>query len=176
MPNAKDIRIAQGQVTAYELLSNDAYLVSEWTRTSDMNPSVYWSASQPDKPLERPKAPQAMGLGAGRFYGGYSGLFNFFMTTPLMRQYLFETIMQSRPVAAVTVYMQASQDGFDDDEFQVLYGEIERMDYERFNDAFFMNVSYEFRRGTALEVSNLLLESGDYLLLETGDKLSLESQ
>jgi hypothetical protein len=176
MPNAKDIRIAQGQVTAYELLSNDAHLVSEWTRTSDMNASVYWSASQPDKPLERPKAPQAMGLGAGRFYGGYSGVFSFFMTTPLMRQYLFETLMQSRPVAAVTVYMQAALGGFENAEFQVVYGEIERIEYERFNDDYFMNVNYEFRLGTVVEVSNLLLETGDYLLLESGDKLSLESQ
>jgi hypothetical protein len=172
MPNAKDIRIAQGQVTAYELLSNDAYLVSEWTRTSDMNPSVYWSASQPDKPLERPKAPQAMGLGAGRFYGGYSGVFSFFMTTPLMRQYLFETLMGSRPVAAVTVYMQASQGGFDDSEFQVLYGEIERMEYERFNDDFFMNVRYEFRRGTVQELEVITTLAGATLTTLSGQELS----
>lgn len=172
MPNAKDIRIAAGQVTAYELLSNDAHLVSEWTRTSDMPSSTYWSAAQPEKPLERPNAPKAMGLGTGRFYGGYSGLFNFFMTTPLMRQYLFESLMGSRPVAAVTVYMQATQGAFENAEFQVLYGEIERVAYERWNDDIYHTVQYEFRRGTVLDLEVLSTLAGAPLTTLSGQHLT----
>lgn len=175
--NASDIRIAPGQVSAYDLLNTDSYLVSNWPRTSDMSPSIQWSAAQPDKPLEREEV-ASLGIGGGGFYGKYSGTFNIFRATPLMRQYLFETIMQSKPIAPVTVYMQTSQAAFEDTEFQVLYGEIQRVDYVRFNDEHFHTIQYEFRRGTVVENNILLLGNGtDSLLLGNGTSfLALGSQ
>jgi hypothetical protein len=171
------IRIAPGLVTAYDLLNTDSYLVKNWARTSDMlNTSRVWSASQPEKPLER-ETVKGLGLGTGAFYGGYSGTFNIFVATPLMRQYLFETVMQSRPVAPVTVYMQASQTAFDDSEFAVLYGEIERVDYTRFNDRLFHTIQFEFRRGEILEPVVLAYADGETpLLLGNGNYLAFGNQ
>lgn len=158
------IRIAAGQVGAYALLNTDSYLVSNWTRPNDMlNTPYVWSASQPDKPLDR-EVVAGLGIGTGGFYGGYFGAFNIFLATPLMRKYLFETIMQSKPIAPVTVYMQASNSAFESAEYLVLYGEMQRRDYVRFNDDLFHTIEFDFRRGVEVEATVLGLADGVTML------------
>lgn len=171
------IRLAAGQVTAYDLLNTSSYLVTNFPRQTDMPASVRWTASQPNKMLQQ-ETRASLGRSGGNYYGSYSGELSFFIFTEDMRQYIHETIMSSKPYATVTVYMATVLAGF-----QVLVGELVNpfainadSDYKTMGYQITYNNTYLFRRGTILTVSNLLLETGDYLLLETGDKLSLESQ
>jgi hypothetical protein len=178
---ANEIRIAAGTVDAYDLLSTDSYLVSEWTRTSDMPPSVQWSATQPDKGVLG-EFIAGLGKGTGGFYGGVSGVIEFFLLTPLMREYLETTLLGGNGIATVTAYLHNPRLG-DNSGFAVYQGELlspyianSEAEHTRFNNVMYSNNQYLFKRGELVTISNLLLESGDYLLLETGDKLSLETQ
>lgn len=173
------IRLAAGQVTAYELLSNDDYLVNNFPRQADMTASVLWRASQPDKMLMQELRP-SLGRGGGNFYGNYSGELAFYRLSEDMRQYLYTTIMSSKPFATVTVYMATTLSGF-----QVMVGELVAP-FASNADTDFSTMGYEhthsnvftFRRGRILTVSNLLLGDGEsYLLLGNGiDRLSLGGQ
>ena len=175
------IRIGAGTITAYDLLSDDSYLVSEWDRLSDMPSSVSWSASQPELGITAEWI-GGLGKGTGGFYGGHSGIVEFFILTPLMRDYLENTLLGGNGIATVTVYLHNPRLA-DNDGFAVYQGELltpyaanAESSHTRFNDFAYTNNQYLFRRGTLATVSNLLLEDGDYLLLESGEKISLENQ
>lgn len=175
------IRIAPGTITAYALLTTDSYLVSNWTRVSDMGIADEWSATQTDNPMLQEHVP-SLEVGAGGFYGKHSGIITFSLLTPLMRDYLENTLLGGNGIAAVTAYLHSPRIG-DNNGFAVFQGEMispyavnAESSFRRFSDHYYTANDYIFRRGRLVTVSYLLLESGDYLLLETGDKLALEQQ
>lgn len=171
------IRLAAGQVTAFDLLNTDSYLVSNFPRQSDMTASHYWSASQPNKMLMREQRP-SLGIGGSRYVGGYFGELSFFHLTEDMRQYLDTGIFGGNPSARVTVYMATTLNSF-----QVLTGELTNP-FSLNAESDFETSGYEnthtnvclFSRGTILDISNLLLMTGDNLLLMSGEKLALMNQ
>lgn len=161
------IRIAPGEVSAYTLLTTDSYLVRNWTRTTDMlNTAWEWRASQPDKGLQQEIVP-SLGRGGGGYYGSYSGLISFFVATPQMRQYIFETIMQSSPIAMVTAYLHTPNDAYDFDEMQVVYGELvspiasnAESDYTRFSNKMYHTLQFQIRRAELVRLTVLTTLSG----------------
>lgn len=172
------LRLAPGQVTAYTLLNTDSYVIADWTRTSDMSSSDYWSATMPEYGM-RAAFTGGVEIGSGQVTSPYSGTIEFFMLTEAMQQYIETNIMINKPIAPVTAYCY-------DDRTRALaafYGELvspffvnAETTYSPFGHTIFTNNQYLFRGATKVTVSYLLLEAGDYLLLETGDKLALESQ
>lgn len=169
------IRIANGTVSPSTLLATASYLVSNWTRQTDMTAGDYWSCSQPEEGELKQEYRGGLEVGSGKFYGNVSGIFEFFILTEDMRQYIHSTIMNNQPVAPVTVYAHHAIDGF-----QVYQGELltpyaanAESSYSRFDDAYYTNNQYLFRRGSRVS-DYLLLEAGDFILLESGDKILLE--
>lgn len=177
------IRIASGLKTAYQLLTTDSYLVTAWTRTSDMlNKSLQWSASQPDKGLQAEIVP-SLGIGGGGYYGFYSGTINIFIATPDMRQYLFETLMGSNPIAAVTAYLHVPNGGYEFDEMQVVYGELvwpmasnAETEYTRFNNHIYHTITLTLRRARILNLEVLETISGAVLATLDGKYLATLDQ
>jgi len=171
------IRLASGDVTAYDLLNTSSYLVINFTRQSDMSASDYWSATQPDKMVQA-EFVGGIELGSGGYYGGYSGDVQFFILTPNMRSYLHTTIMASKPVAKVTMTLYNPIDGL-----SVYTGELVNpyalnavTEYTPSGyDYTFSNI-YRFRNGTRKTVSYLLLENGDNILAENNALVTLETQ
>lgn len=162
------IRLAPGQVTAYELLSNDNYLVKNWARVSDMTPAIYWSCSQPETGMVRPMR-ESLEVGVGKYVGMYAGDIQFFLATPLMRSYLEDTILGGNPKARVTGYFHTPHG------FKVLSGELLSpyvanavTTYSRFNDTMYSNNVYRFQRGVELIASYITQVSGDNILLANG--------
>jgi len=159
------IRLAAGQVSAYDLLTTDSYLLHEWTRLSDMRSSVSWSASQPELGLLTEHV-QGLGKGSGGFYGGASGIVEFFVLTPQMRDYLEATILGGNGIAEVTAYLHnprfADNDGFAVYQGELLSPYIANADssHTRFNDVAYTNNQYLFRRGTLIPLPVLASISG----------------
>jgi len=169
------IRLAAGTVSAATLLGSSSYLVINFPRQTDMSASVDWRSSQPEFGVSQEYV-AGLEVGSGKFYGGVSGILEFYYMTEDMRQYIHATIMNNSPIAPVTVYLHHPLDGF-----QVYQGELvtpfaanAETAYSRFNDAVYSNNQYLFRRGTQVSTSDLLLESGDVVLLESGDNILLE--
>lgn len=154
------IRLASGQLSAYDLLSNDAYLVRNWTRTDDMqNTSFIWSASQPDKGLQA-EFVQGLGLATGGYYGGYSGQLNIFVATPQMREYLFDTFMNGSPICQVTAYLHIPNKNYQYKGMTAVYGEMlspiasnAELDYTRFNNHLYHTLQFSIRRATILPLT-----------------------
>lgn len=172
------IRLAAGQVSVFTLLNTDSYLVTNFPRQSDMPSSVSWSASQPNKMLMQEER-ASLGIGGANFYGGYFGELALFIQTPLMRSYIFETIMGGKPRARVTVYMATTLSGF-----QALTGELvapfalnAESDFETAGYEITHSNVFTFTRGRVVidPTPLLLLGNGtDFLLLGNGtDKLAL---
>lgn len=143
------IRLAAGTIAAATLTSTSSYLVTNFPRQTDMPVSVYWSTSQPEIGVQQ-QVRNSLEVGSGGYYGKVSGIIEFFILTEDMRQYLYTTIMGSSPIAAVTAYLHHPVDGF-----QVYQGELltpyaanAETSYTRFNDDFYTNNQYLFRRGT----------------------------
>lgn len=147
------IRIAAGAIDAYDLLSTDSYLVSEWARLDDMPSSVSWSASQPELGLLTEHV-QGLGKGTGGFYGDASGIIEFFVLTPYMRDYLENTLLGGNGIAPVTAYLHnprfADNDGFAVYQGVLLSPYLANADtaHTRFNDKIYTNNQYLFTRGT----------------------------
>ena len=174
----KLIRIAPGIVTAFDLLADATSVVIDWTRQTDMNGRDQWQVSQPQFGVRAEVVP-SLEKGSGRFYGGYSGVLDFFTLTEDMQNYIRDTIMGDSPIALVTAYL------YDDynRQYAVFQGEMlsphlanAEGEYSPFGFERFVNNQYLFRRGTLVTVSYLLLETGDVLLTEAGDKIVLEQQ
>jgi hypothetical protein len=168
--------MATGTVTAYDLLNTSSNLLSNWTRQSDQ--TVDWIATLPEFGMRRPLA-GGLDIGSGKFTGLYSAIIEFPFLTENMQQYIHTTLMEDSPIAIVTVY------AYDDyaraasvftGELVAPYAANSEQSYSPFGSSLFTNNQYLFRAGTKITVSNLLLESGDYLLLENGNKISLEGQ
>ena len=176
---SSSIRLANGTLTANDLLTTSSYLVSNWTRQTDMmvSAAIQWRASQPENGVTQEMA-SSLEKGSGKFIGLVSGTIEFFYMTEDMRQYVHNTIMGGSPVSLVTAYLHHPLDGF-----QVYQGELltpfaanAETPHTRFSDEIYTNNQYLFRRGTQVTTSELLLESGDFMLLETGGNILLEQQ
>lgn len=172
------IRLASGQVTAYEILSNDDYLVINWPRQTDMTPAIQWSCSQPKEVgVMKTLYSSGLELGSSKSISKYAGQLKFFLGSTMMREYLANEILQGRPKPVVTAYC-ATVYGF-----EVFVGELENPffgnstgSFVRFNDNMYHTITLSFNRASILTVSNLLLETSDVLLLENGDSIALEQQ
>lgn len=172
------IRIAQGHVSAYTLLTTDSYLVSNWARTSDMKSHISWRCSQPEGGELRTEFVQGLGVGTGGFYGGYSGILEFMLLTPQMRNYIEETLLYDAGISAVTVYAHAPHFG-DNEGFAVFQGELvspyainAEGSYSRFSDRHYTNNQYLFRRGNLVQLEVLATLDGDVLSTLDGNYLA----
>jgi hypothetical protein len=94
-------RIAFSDITAYALLNTSSYLLTNWTRQSDMSAAIQWKASMPEFGMRR-NWQGGMELGSGAFNSPYSGVIDFFILTPLMQDYL-NTQMSDKGAAVVTL-------------------------------------------------------------------------
>lgn len=176
------IRLAAGQLTAYQLLSNDNYLVSNWARTDDMPASIQWQVSQPEKGLQR-EFVQGLGRGTGGYYGNYSGILSFFLTTPQMRQYIYETFMSAAPIAMVTAYVHVPNNAFNFDEMAVVYGELispiasnSELEYTRFNNHLYHTLQFQLRRASVLSLETLATISDSVITTLDGKYLATLDQ
>jgi hypothetical protein len=124
-----------------------------------MSSSVSWSASQPELGVQS-EFVAGLGKGTGGFYGGFSGVVEFFILTPMMRNYLESTLLGGNGIATVTAYLHNPRYA-DNDGFAVYQGELTspyaanaESSYTRFNDFAYTNNQYLFRRGsiTSLEI------------------------
>lgn len=177
MSNPDNIRIATGHIGAYDLSNTAAHLVINWSRTSDMTASDHWHATQPDQGVQRIHR-RSREIGAGGFYGGYSGILEFFALTTEMIEYIEGTILGGNGISKSTIFVRVGKQSY-----KYFQGELVSpfaldagSDYTPAGEAYTTNTQYLFRRGTELTVSNLLLESGDLILLENGDNIALENQ
>lgn len=166
-----DIRLWNGTISENDLLNTSSYLVSNWTRQTDMSAGVQWRCSQPENGVMQEMA-SSLEKGSGKFIGQVSGVIDFFYMTEDMRQFVHDTIMGSSPVSLVTAYLHHPLDGF-----QVYQGELltpfaanAETSHTRFSDAIYTNNQYLFRRGTRISDSYLIDENSDFLVDELGFK------
>lgn len=172
------IRVASGVLDAYTILNTSSYLVENWTRQSDMQPEDFWFTTQPEKGALQSFV-GGLEVGSGGYYGKFSTIIEFFHCTPLMRDYIENTILDGNGTGVVTVAVHNPRYA----DFQVYTGELispfatnAEGSVTRDNDERYSNMQYLFKRGTRLTVSYLLLESGDNLLTENDSLITLETQ
>lgn len=170
-----DIRLWNGDITAYDLLNTDSYKVTNYTRQTDMTPSIQWLAVQPNPPLVQPFV-QGLEVGTGKLYGKFASAIEFPMLTEDMRQYIDTNILGSNPIAKVTAYLEHPLNGFGVYTGELASPFVAGGTFNRFDKNIYTNVVYPFRRATLKTISYLLLENGDYWLLENGDRIILENQ
>jgi hypothetical protein len=170
------IRLGAGNISAYDLLNTDSYLVTNFTYQSDMGNSIEWLCVQNTVLLQERR--QGLEIGTGGYYGKPSCQIEFPSLTSLMRQYIDTEIMSNKPIAQVTMYLDHPINGFG-----VYTGELvspfavdAETTFDRYDSTYYNNNQYLFRRATENTTSELLLESGDFILLESGDKILLEQQ
>ena len=165
------IRIAPGHVSAATLLTTDSYVVSNWTRVSDMSSSVAWEVEQRDPPLQA-HVP-SLGVGGGQFTGSYACTFGFLKMTPLMRDYMENTLLSGNGIAAVTVYIANPRDP---DVWGVYQGQLVSPlqiggDFGYFDENTTHEMGYRFNRGIKQTINVLasgsaaLLSGGNYIIL-----------
>lgn len=170
------IRLGAGNIPAYTLLNDDSYLISNWTRQTDMTPAVYWLATQPDQPVLQ-EFRNSLEVGAGRYYGRFATALTFWILTEDMRQYIDTNIMNGNPTAQVTAYVEHPINGFG-----VYVGELvspytaNTATFTRFDQNIYTGNTFVFRRASLKTITYLLQENGDYLLQENGDRIVLEQQ
>lgn len=154
--------VAGHSISASALLGNDAYLVANWTRTSDMESSDEWLALDPERGMRQQQV-AGVSLGTGGFYGGYTGVIEFLMLTPQMRDYLENDILNNVGIGKVTIYTHDPRDQYQMNVFQcemVSPFATGKDSYERFDDTRYWNVRYELRRGVVLPVRALRASAG----------------
>lgn len=171
-------RLASGAITAYALLNTASYVIADWTIQADQSAAIQWQAALPEFGM-RSQFQGGLELGSGRRVSPYSGVLEFFLLTANMQQYIYTDILNSKPVELVTF------SAYDDEtravavytgEMVAPYFANAEATYTPNGHRVFSNNQYLLRGCTKLTVSNILLESGDYLLLESGDNISLETQ
>lgn len=172
------IRLAAGDITAFDLFASSAFLIINFPRQTDMRVQDIWQASQPTTGALRPFV-GGLEIGSGGYVGLYSTEIQFFLTTPLMRSFIESTYLNNRGIGKVTMALHDPLAAT----FQVFTGELVSPfateglgSANRFDEFMYSNVIYTFRRGTLKIVSNLLLESGDVLLTEASETIALEQQ
>jgi hypothetical protein len=146
-----NIRLASGTVTAYTLLTTSSYLVTNWTRVSDMPASIDWLASQPEYGAARRFVP-SLAVGSGKRVGKFNTVLSFFQLTTGMRNYIEHTLLSSNGIGAITCYIHLPED---ENVFAVCTGELvspyhadSDLTYTRVNDELDVNVQYGLRRLT----------------------------
>lgn len=171
------LRMASGDVTAFDLLNTASYVIADWAIQADQS-DVSWGATMPDFGMRVTFGP-GLEVGSGKAISGYSGIIDFFALTENMQQYVHSTILNNKFSAKVTVYAYSDYDRA----LAVFTGELlapyvvnSESTYRPFGHKVFTNNQFVFRDGIKKSASYLLLETGDYLLLETGDKIALEGQ
>lgn len=154
MSNPDNIRIATGHIDAYDLANTAAYKVIDWTRTSDMTASDSWQATQPDKGLQRQHR-ASLEVGVGGFYGGYSGILEFFTLTTGMIEYIEGTILGSNGISKATIFVRVGKQSY-----KYFQGELvspfaldAESDYEVAGETHTTNTQYLFRRGAEITLS-----------------------
>jgi hypothetical protein len=95
-----NVRLANGTLSQYALEADDDYLVANFARQTDMTPSDQWIAV-PKDPV-RGNVSTALD-GSGGYVGNYTGGLEFFVLTADMIGYLWTTVFNSLPRAAVTL-------------------------------------------------------------------------
>ena len=147
------IRLWNGTITANDLLTTSTYLVSNWTRQTDMSASIQWRCSQPENGVTQEMA-SSLESGSGKFIGQVSGTIDFFYMTEDMRQFVHNIIMGGSPVSLVTAYLHHPLDGF-----QVYQGELltpfaanAETAHTRVNNDIYTNNQYLFRRGVQVNL------------------------
>ena len=147
--DASSIRLANSIITPFALLTTDAYLITNWTRPSDMPASVDWTVSQPDKPALRRFVP-SLATGSGKHLGKYSTILSFFVVTAGMRDYIENDFLAGNGVSPITCYINIPTDP---EIFAVFSGEMTSpyhsesdLSYTRVNDEIDVNVNYGLSR------------------------------
>jgi hypothetical protein len=143
------IRLAAGDIPAFDLLANDAFLVVNFPRQTDMRPQDQWSAVQPELGAQRAFV-GGLEIGSGGYVGLYETTMQIFITTPKMREFIETTYLNNRGIGKVTM---ALHDPLSSD-FQVFTGELVSpfavdtiTSASRFDEFTYSNVTYAFRRG-----------------------------
>lgn len=167
--SSADIRLASGIVAPNTLLTTDSYLVTNWSRVSDMPASIDWTVSQSDKGAQRRFSP-SLSLGSGKRLGKYSTLLSFFQLTTLMRSYIEDTILSGNGIGVVTAYVATPNDS---EVFAVYTGELTSpyhlesdLSYTRVTDELDVNVQYQLSRLTLTTISVLSVGSNMVLVDE----------
>ena len=95
-----NVRLAPGTLSQYVIEMDDSYLVSSYPRQTDMTTSDFWDGV----PRDTVKRLTAVSLeGSGGYHGLATGGLEFFVLTPDMIGYLWDTIFVGKPRAAVTI-------------------------------------------------------------------------
>jgi hypothetical protein len=102
-------RLASGTLSASTILNGSQYLVSNFTLPSDANQAVGWVAFM-DGGLNEGTLVQSL-QGIGGLYGKLSGVLTFGSLSPLMLDYIYTTILQSRQINAVTLVVKHQRYG-----------------------------------------------------------------
>lgn len=95
------IRLATGTLTQSEITSNDAYLIENFPRQSDMPNNLFWMATTAE-PVKDAALETSLS-GKGIFYGKAKGKIKLFGMTPGMWNYLWVNIFRESPRQDVTV-------------------------------------------------------------------------
>lgn len=165
------IRLGAGIMGANALLATDSYLITDWTRTADMSASDEWFATEPEKGM-RSEHVASLELGVGGFYGNYSGMIEFVMLTPLMRDYIEGTVLGGIGIGVVTAYLHNPRDPYEMDVFRcemvspLVLGNDE---YERWDNNRYWNVRYALRRATVQPLFLLQVGTTSQILSSDGD-------
>jgi hypothetical protein len=167
------IRLAAGTVTAFDLLTTDSYLVTQYTRTSDMTPAMHWLATQPEGAELKRQWRGGFEVGSGNWYGGFNGALVFSILTIGMRDTIENTLLGGKGVAKVTAYLHAPQ-AAQSQEMIVVLGELvspfrqESDTYTYFDGKLYHTVRYDFRRGSEVTLQVLATEDDNILTTESG--------
>lgn len=172
-------RLAPGEVTAYDLLNTASYVIANWTRTADMTPADDWLALMPEFGM---RAEWAGGIerGSSAAVSPFSGIVRFFALTEGMQQYVHSTILNSKPLALVTLL------AYDDytRQREVFTGELvsphfanSEAAYAPVGHAYLYDNDYLFRAGIKKFISVLGAEAANVLIgTESGGIIGLETQ
>ncbi len=145
-PDEIAVRWAYGHISEYALTSNDAYLVSEYPRQSDQLAGIDWICATGDAVTEG--AIEESFRGTGKWYGGASITIKFAWLTSNMRNYMYTTLFDSKPLAPATVYVYNQNEGVG--VVYNCYAEWTLVNggaFEYRNEYMFTNVVFKFKRG-----------------------------
>lgn len=140
------IYLANGHISELSLL-NDTYKVESFPRQPDQPIGVQWRATTEgivsDGTIVRSLS------STGKYYGGVSGAVKFQVLTPDMLNYLYVTVMGSRPVAKATVYVWHPRLGATPYHVELQFplgdGDLQGV---RLGDDYTANVTFAFTQGT----------------------------
>lgn len=166
------IRLTEGEIAANTLLSTSSYLVTNWARTADMGAADSWLAVQPEQGLVREQV-QSLEVGAGGYYGRYSGVLEFFQLTTQMRDYIEDTILNGRGIGKISAFLHTPKSPF---EMDVFWGQMispfrtGNTDYFRYSDGRYWNVQYVINRAVEQTVTVFGFSATEIFSLSDNDE------